>query len=121
MIGLRVKWKWTQAHREQARHTKEFRIYYNAGHGSPSGSSRSINWDRRYFVVDYNTNFEEVVEEESGETVRNYEIFLPLTSDVDNQGLPLVVGNSQPISYANIGVNVSTSRSKFWQAIQTPV
>jgi len=106
LIGLRVKWKWTASHREQAPDTKEFRIYYNPGHGSPSGASRSINWDRRYFVVDYNTNFEEVVED-SGETVRNYEIFLPLPSDIDHQGLPLVVNNSQPTVYANIGVSAA--------------
>jgi hypothetical protein len=31
IIGLRVRWKWPQAHKNQAPDTKEFRIYYHPG------------------------------------------------------------------------------------------
>jgi hypothetical protein len=31
IIGLRVRWNWTQAHMRQAPDTKEFRIYYQSG------------------------------------------------------------------------------------------
>ena len=30
VIGLRVRWNWTDAHMRQAPDTKEFRIYYGA-------------------------------------------------------------------------------------------
>jgi len=31
LIGLRVRWQWPQSHMDQAPHTREFRIYYQAG------------------------------------------------------------------------------------------
>jgi hypothetical protein len=31
LVGLRVRWQWTQAHMRQAPDTKEFRIYYQSG------------------------------------------------------------------------------------------
>lgn len=31
-VGLRIRWRWTEAHREQAPDTREFRIYFQPGH-----------------------------------------------------------------------------------------
>lgn len=32
LVGLRVRWQWTEAHMKQAPDTEEFRIYYQPGH-----------------------------------------------------------------------------------------
>lgn len=44
VIGLRVRWNWTQAHMRQAPDTKEFRIYYQSGRlNSRLGQTTSVS------------------------------------------------------------------------------
>lgn len=44
LIGLRIRWQWTEAHRRQAPDTKEFRIYYYPGQmNALIGSSLNVS------------------------------------------------------------------------------
>src|SRR6185503_15069527 len=85
VIGLRVRWKWTEAHKRQAPDTREFRIYYHPGTNPPAPDhSQAINWQERYYVVGYD---EHVTVTSDG--TRLYEVLLPAPGDTFRDGLAL--------------------------------
>lgn len=57
LIGLRVSWRWTKAHQQQAPDTTEFRIYFHPGSDLPSAHDLTQNWQERFHVVSYNQYF----------------------------------------------------------------
>jgi hypothetical protein len=64
-VGLRVSWRWTLAHMNQAPDTREFRLYYQPGRLNelPGGIgvddlSRPTAWAQRLSVVGYNEHVE---------------------------------------------------------------
>ena len=57
LIGLRVRWRWTKAHQQQAPDTSEFRIYFHPGSDLPPAHDLAQNWQERFHVVGYNQYF----------------------------------------------------------------
>ncbi len=57
LVGLRVRWRWTKAHQQQAPDTTEFRIYFHSGSDLPPAHDLAQNWQERFHVVGYNQYF----------------------------------------------------------------
>jgi hypothetical protein len=100
LIGLRVGWRWTPAHQQQAPDTSEFRIYFHPGPVLPPDRDQATNWQERYYVVGYDENF--TIDPDSGD--RLYEIFLPPPTDPLLTSVPLNPSLAEPVAYAHIGV-----------------
>lgn len=100
LIGLRVRWRWPVTHQQQASDTAEFRLYYHPGSAAPTPDVPvPTNWQSRIYVV----GFDEYVTVATDGT-RVYELFLPTSSDVICDGVPLTPSLTDPVVYANIGV-----------------
>ncbi|GAB89862.1 hypothetical protein GORHZ_073_00050 [Gordonia rhizosphera NBRC 16068] len=113
VIGLRVRWDWTDAHMRQAPDTQEFRIYYFSLPSQPSALpdlSRAGQWDKRLSVVGWNDHVT-VTMDQKGRPLRRYEVFFPTQSDSDRNGLPLTTTLAQPIVYALIGVSAADDKT----------
>lgn len=107
LIGLRVRWRWTPAHQQQAPDTSEFRIYFHPGAALPPDRDQAINWQDRYYVVGYHDNFE--IDPASGD--RLYEIFLPEPTAPVLTSLPLNPSLAEPVAYAHIGVSAADDKT----------
>jgi hypothetical protein len=111
VIGLRVRWQWTEMLARQAPDTREFRIYYNPGSAPPKPDDTvSTNWAERIYVVDFNEHVAVAVDA-AGRPVRRYELFLPAPGAAFRGGLALTVSLTQVISYANIGVSAADDKT----------
>ena len=107
LIGLRVSWRWTPAHEQQAPDTSEFRIYFHPGADLPPDHDEPIKWQERYFVVGYNDNF--TIDSVSGD--RLYEVFLPIPTASILTSLPLNPSLAEPVAYAHIGVSAADDKT----------
>lgn len=106
LIGLRVRWVWTQFHQRQAPDTREFRLYFSPGTMPPTPDSGiATNWSARIGVVGFNEHVETGRTDAGGNPMRIYEIFLPEPSGPVHDGLPLVVTLAEPLVYAHVGVS----------------
>ena len=101
LVGLRVRWRWTPQHEQQAPDTKEFRIYFHPGVALPVDQDQGINWQERYYVVGYDDNV--TLDSVSGE--RAYEILLPPPTASNPTSIPLNPSLAVPVVYAHIGVS----------------
>jgi hypothetical protein len=110
VIGLRVRWHWTEGHMRQAPDTREFRIYFNPGTNPPAQHGLARSWQDRLYVVGYNQNVQETVDAD-GRPLRRYEIFLPAPGDAVRTGLPLATSPADPIAYANVGVSAADDKT----------
>lgn len=110
LIGLRVKWLWTAAHQRQAPDAREFRIYFNPGPDLPAPDrSEAINWQERYYVVNYDDPIAFKGEDLDG--TRFYDILLPDAADKFRDGLALVPSLAEPVIYAHIGVSAADDKT----------
>lgn len=113
VIGLRVRWDWTDAHMRQAPDTREFRIYYFSLPAQPSALpdlSQAGQWEKRLAVVGWNDHVT-VTKDQNGRPLRRYEIFLPTKGDTDRNGLPLTTSLARPIVYALVGVSAADDKT----------
>ena len=108
LIGLRIRWQWTDAHRRQAPDTAEFRIYYAGGSKPPAGRERATAWGSRVFVVGFDQHVS-VGTDAQGRPLRRYEVFLPFADGLP-QGLPLEPTLSDPVAYAHVAVSAADKR-----------
>ncbi|MET0621668.1 MAG: hypothetical protein ABW250_01675, partial [Pyrinomonadaceae bacterium] len=106
LVGLRVRWRWTNAHQRQNLDTREFRIYFHPGSRPPDSRDQPVNWQERYFVVDYEQNFE--IDAHNGD--RAYEIFLPPADSADLVSIPLNPTTAEPVVYAHVGVSAADDK-----------
>jgi hypothetical protein len=106
LVGVRVRWAWTPAYQRQAPDTKEFRIYFHPGADLPADRDQAINWQERYYVVDYDDNF--TIDPLSGD--RLYEIFLPPPTADSLTSVPLNPTLAEPVVYAHIGVSAADDK-----------
>lgn len=107
--GLRVRWKWTTDHMRQAPDTTEFRIYFNPGSTPPPYAAEPVEWQERYFVVQYDEHVT-VATDTDGRPIRNYEILIPPLGDTVRRDLPLEPSLEEPVVYANVGVAAADGR-----------
>ena len=107
LIGLRVGWRWTPAHQQQAPDASEFRIYFHPGPVLPLDRDQATNWQERYYVVGYDENF--TIDPDSGD--RLYEIFLPPPTDPLLTSVPLNPSLAEPVAYAHIGVSAADDKT----------
>lgn len=107
LIGLRVGWRWTPAHQQQAPDTNEFRIYFHPSAVPPLDRDQAINWQERYYVVAYNENV--TIDSVSGDRV--YEIFLPPATATVLASVPLNPSLAEPVAYAHIGVSAADDKT----------
>ena len=117
LVGLRVRWTWTEAHRLAAPRTKEFRIYWNPGTDPPAGHERGTAWARRLFVVPYADHWTAGTDDD-GRPLRRYELILPPTGDPVRIGADLPVTQAAPMLYANVGVAAADGRPHTPDALQ---
>lgn len=61
MIGLRVRWQWTNYHMRQAPNAVSFKIHFNPGYEPPANSAEAINWNNFLIEVIYTDNHRETV------------------------------------------------------------
>lgn len=116
LVGLRVRWRWTEAQMRQAPDTVEFRVYYN-GIAFPPGSPpappipteadlvATAGWAERAHVTLYAADF---APEADGS--RTYQVFLPRPGGppaVFPNGLPLNPSLAEPVAYAYVGVSAA--------------
>lgn len=106
LVGLRVRWRWTPQHEQQAPDTKEFRIYFHPGVDPPADHDQGLNWQERYYVVGYHDNV--TVDALTGE--RAYEIFLPPPTASNPPSLPLSPSLAEPVVYAHVGVSAADDK-----------
>lgn len=106
LVGLRVRWRWTTAHRRQSLDTREFRIYFHPGATRPASHDQAVNWQERYFVVDYENNFH--VDPLNGDRV--YEVFLPPADSANLVSIPLNPTSAEPVVYAHVGVSAADDK-----------
>src|SRR6185369_4271214 len=107
VVGLRVRWRWTERHQQQAPDTSEFRIYFHPGADLPPDHDQAIKWQDRYYVVGYNDNV--TVDSLTGE--RAYEIFLPPPTTLNPTSIPLNPSLAEPVIYAHIGVSAADDKT----------
>src|SRR6266567_4645644 len=111
VIGLRVRWIWTEAYMRQAPDTREFRIYFHPGIDLPvPDHSLSADWQERYYVVGFDEHVM-VTTDATGRPLRKYEVFLPADNDDFRDGLPLLPSPAEPITYAHIGVSAADDKT----------
>lgn len=72
-------------------------------YGSP------INWEDRYHVVDAD---DFVLVTMDGQTLRQYEVFLPTGQGADRRGLPLEPSRADPVAYAHVGVTAADDKDE---------
>jgi hypothetical protein len=101
LVGLRVRWRWTTAHRRQNLDTREFRIYFHPGATRPAAHDQAVNWQERYFVVDYENNFQ--IDPLNDDHV--YEVFLLPADSANLVSIPLNPTPAEPVVYAHVGVS----------------
>jgi len=106
LVGLRVRWQWTDKQRQQAPNANEFRIYFHPGADLPPDYDLGINWQERYYVVGYHDNV--TVDSLTGE--RSYEIFLPPPTESNPPSIPLSPSLAEPVVYAHIGVSAADDK-----------
>ncbi len=104
VVGLRVRWLWTDSHMRQAPDTREFRVYFQMGSSLPHDWSSASNWQTRLYVVGFDEHLT-ITTDEEGQTLRTYEVFLPTPNDSVRDGLPLNPSLETPVIYAHIGVS----------------
>jgi hypothetical protein len=110
LIGVRITWRWTEAHMRQAPDTREFRLYFHPGTDLPGPDhSWSPTWQERCQVVGY-AECVTVTADAAGRPVRLYEVFLPDPAGPVHAGLPLSPSLAQPIVYAHLGVSASDDK-----------
>jgi len=107
VVGLRVRWRWTERHQQQAPDTSEFRIYFHPGADLPPDHDQAIKWQDRYYVVGYNDNV--TVDSLTGE--RAYEIFLPPPTTLNPISIPLNPSLAEAVVYAHIGVSAADDKT----------
>ena len=107
LIGLRVSWRWTPAHEQQAPDTSEFRIYFHPGADLPPDHDEPGKWQERYYVVGYNDDF--TIDSVNGD--RCYEVFLPVPTASILTSLPLNPSLAEPVVYAHIGVSAADDKT----------
>jgi hypothetical protein len=110
LVGLRVRWIWTEAHMRQAPRTSEFRIYWNSGTYLPTGHPSPPAWEKRLWVVDYDDHFTAGTDD-NGRPQRHYEVILPLAGDPTRTGADLPVTATNPIAWAHVGVSAADDRA----------
>jgi hypothetical protein len=71
--------------------------------------SRAMNWERRYYVVNFDQHWSAGTDAQ-GRPLRRYEVFLPAPGDAVQEGVPLTASRTEPIVYANIGVSAADDR-----------
>jgi hypothetical protein len=106
LVGLRVRWRWTTAHRRQHLDTREFRIYFHPGAILPDARDRAVNWQERYFVVDYENHFR--IDPLNDDRV--YEVFLPPADSANLVSIPLNPTLAEPVVYAHVGVSAADDK-----------
>lgn len=106
LVGLRVRWRWTTAHRRQNPDTREFRIYFHPGASLPGDHDKAVNWQERYFVVDYGSSF--TLDPLNGDRV--YEVFLPPAGSANPASIPLTPTLAEPVVYAHVGVSAADDK-----------
>ncbi|HYY95291.1 MAG TPA: hypothetical protein VE713_12300, partial [Pyrinomonadaceae bacterium] len=106
LVGLRVRWRWTIAHQRQSPDTHEFRIYFHPGAKPPDSRDEAINWQERYFVNDYGSNFQ--IDPNNGDRV--YELFLPTAESANPVSIPLNPTPVEPVVYAHVGVSATDDK-----------
>lgn len=106
LVGLRVRWRWTTAHRRQSLDTREFRIYFHPGATLPNAHDQAINWQERYFVVDYKCNFQ--IDPNNDDRV--YEVFIPPADSANLVSIPLNPTTTEPVVYAHVGVSAADDK-----------
>ena len=115
LIGLRVRWKWTEAQMRQAPDVREFRIYFHPGAELPAGNDSdhhvAKSWQERYYVVAYDDGEHfRLTTDNASQPPRQYEIFLPAAGDGFRGGLPIAPSLTEPIAYAHIGVSAADDK-----------
>lgn len=106
LVGLRVRWRWTTAHQRQTLDTREFRIYFHPGPAPPDARDQAVNWQERYFVVDYASNFQ--LDALNGDRV--YEVFIPPADSAQLVSIPLNPTLAEPVVYAHVGVSAADDK-----------
>ncbi len=110
VVGLRVRWTWTEAHMRQAPDTHEFRLYYQAGTDPPTGRETATAWAQRMYVVGYDQHFTAGTDA-AGRPLRRYEVIIPASGDAQRAGLPLAPSLADPVVYAHVGVSAADGRA----------
>ncbi len=115
VIGLRVRWRWTRRHMEQAPDTREFRVYLHPGDAmlaSPEEWRLAKNWQDRIFVVDYDEHVEVEEDDNGNEIARHYDVLLPMDGHGDAGRLNdlLAPSRDDPVVYAFIAVSAADHR-----------
>ena len=87
--------------------TKSDRVY-SILHPQFIDYSKAVNWEKRYYVVNFDQHWTAGTDAE-GRPVRRYEIFLP--EDAAQEGVRLIASRTEPIVYANIGVSAADDKS----------
>jgi len=106
LVGLRVRWRWTTSHQRQALDTREFRIYFHPGATLPDAHDQAVNWQERYFVVDYESNFQlDALNDD-----RAYEVFIPPDDAASLVSIPLNPTLAEPVVYAHVGVSAADDK-----------
>ena len=106
LVGLRVRWRWTTAHQQQAPDTNEFRIYFHPGAALALDRDQAIKWHERYYVVDY----EDVSSIDAVGGDRVYEVFIPPANAQSFTSLPLNPSSAEPVVYAHVGVSAADDK-----------
>jgi hypothetical protein len=115
-LGLRVRWRWSEAQILQAPDTREFRIYFNPGTELPSDYSAPTNWQDRIYIVGYDEHFTDLdgnsqpLKDEDGVAYRQYDVLLPIMSGPPFAGVPLAPTNANPVVYAHVGVSAADDK-----------
>lgn len=107
LVGLRVRWRWTTAHQRQTSDTREFRIYFHPGAEPPPDHDQAINWQERFWVVDYEDNF--ILDAQNDDRV--YEVFIPPSGSGNLPSIPLNPSPTEPVVYAHVGVSAADDKS----------
>jgi hypothetical protein len=111
VVGLRVRWRWTQTQMTQAPDTREFRIYFNPGTEPPTPDhSNPFYWQERFYVVGYDQHVVETTDNDE-QPIRQYEIFLPIQGDAFQEWLPLTPSLAEPIVYGHIGISAADDKT----------
>lgn len=118
LVGLRVRWRWSDAQMRQAPDTAEFRIYFNVGTAPPGPDAHEPTvWAERRHVVSFNDHVTVAVDDD-GKPLRIYEVLLPDASDTVLESLPLEPTLTEPIAYGHVGVSAVDGQSYTADAAQ---
>ncbi len=87
ILGLRVRWKWTHMHMEQAPDTAEFRLYFEPGIDPPTDFILPEKWQNRIYTVTYDQH---VTEEIVPALDPNGNILERTTANINNDQINLI-------------------------------